>query len=208
MRLIILSGFAENLGEKSPDLTVGQSVYKNKFTNFLNNLNTEEKFFFCLVFEIKITNEETNKKFQTYLETGNEQLLDELMASHQKNDGQKETYIHELLKAFYDDEIQKIQKDFDRKVSLLYGIRSKIVHTGNPVIGVIMGTGIYSFYGEKENNFFSIKISLDDFFLRAALRQYDRNPEPIRQKVKDHLVNNYLSRHAQLVGLIAYKKLK
>lgn len=207
LRLIILSGFAENLGEKSPDLPNDKSIFKNKFTNFLNHLNIEEKFYFCLVFEIKITSEETNKKFQAYLETGSEELLDELMQTHQKEGDEKEADIRELLKAFYNDETQKIQKDFDRKVNLLYGIRSKIVHTGSPVIGAVIGTGFYSFYGEKENNFFSIKKNLDDFFLRAALRQTNNEPEPIYKKLKGYLNNNYLTHHADLVGLITYKKL-
>lgn len=207
LRLIILSGFAENLGEKSPDLPNDKSIFKNKFTNFLNHLIIEEKFFFCLIFEIKITSEETNKKFLTYLETGSEELLDELMQTHQKEGNQKEEDIRELLKAFYNDAPEKIQKDFDRKVNLLYGIRSKIVHTGSPVIGAVIGTGFYSFYGEKENNFFAIKKNLNDFFLRAVLRQADIEPDPIYKKLKSYLNDNYLTHHADLVGLITYKKL-
>lgn len=197
LKLVVLCGLAESLGRGEGDC--------EKFKEFINSLSLEEKLFFALVVNSKKKNIIAQEMFEKYNKTGDEGLLKQLMDVGQKEDDEKQKEIEQLLVA-YPDNISYIEEIFDRKIKLLYGVRSKIVHSGIPVVGLIMSSSgdVVEFYGEKEDTFFTIVHPLEDFFLRATCRRYGVEPESVVKDMEEYCYDKLLARHARsAVALIS-----
>ena len=197
-RVITLSGLAESSGSGDG--------YGQKFSNFINFLSIEEKLFFCLIFDIKRKSEEQATLYQQYLNDPIEDNLKKLTDISSKQDDKHEEEIMHIMNSFLEDDIQKLNSFFKERVDLFYGVRSKIVHEGSPdIMGAMLSshTEAILYYGEKENKFFTLEYPIEEFFIRAAYRIFEHEPEKI--EINDFLYEKFLARHAPRVIRIVNK---
>ncbi len=196
LKLIVLCGLAESLG-------IGNGP-REKFRQFLDRLSIEEKIFFSLIVNLKQKKVESQKIWEQYLNSGSEELLKKIMDIHDQESNDKEKEIEKILISYPDDH-QYLEEIFKKRIELLYDVRSKIVHRGLPVSGtIITSSGEITYYGEKGSIFFTIKYPVEEFFIRAACRYDNIEPNTIVPSIERYCNDNLILRHAWSQANLVY----
>ncbi len=203
LELTVLCGLSESMVKK------GKSF--ERFSEFMSLLSEEEKLFFALVINLKKKNIRAQEIWkQLNNGSGNDNLFNELMTISSNDDDTEQEEIENIINSYLDNS-SYFQDAFNKRLVLLYGVRSMNVHLGTPVVGAMMASSgeIIKHYGEEKdtifskkypdwkNAFFTLEYPISEFFIRAACRLNNIEPESISSSIEGYCNDKLLSRHAR-----------
>jgi len=204
LELTVLCGLAESM--------IKNGKPSEKFSKFLGLLSEEEKLFFSLIIILKKKNKRAQEIWkQLNNGGGNDSLFKELMTISSSDDDAGQEEIENIINSYLDGS-SYFQEAFNKRLTLLYGVRSMNVHFGTPVMGAMMASSgkIIKYYGEEKdtvfskkypdwkNVFFTLEYPISEFFVRAACRLNNIEPDNISSSIEDYCNDKLLSRHARL----------
>jgi len=114
-KIVILCGLAESLGTGTSE--------REKIRSFLNQLNTEEKLLFSLMFTIKKVDTQAQQLYEEMLRVGKDNT-NQLLSSWQSTQDIHREEIRSVMESFIKDDVKPIEDFFMARVNFLYSIRS------------------------------------------------------------------------------------
>src|SRR6185369_12039688 len=169
-----------------------------KYLNFFNKLSYAEKFYFNISYKLKRISPKADRFYKQLAETGNEKYLNKLLKIQQVSRKVESENNQKIFTDFINDHYEDIDKEFIKRVELLYGLRSVLAHTGKPM--VIVGSGLQNLYmGIYETNFYSSLVAFENFFYIAIYRNLNLPLPEINTEIIKFLQGEPINRYPILV---------